>query len=517
MVFVGLIAIVAALAGSIARERGGARASTKAVAAPVLDWSPPPTKDTGPEVADAFAAVAQRITPAVVRIETEKLPSNARGTWLKRRLQSFIPSDTSTAPPEMAGGSGFIVSPEGHILTNNHVVDGADLITVTLYDKRSFPARVIGLDPTTDVALVQIDAKALPYLPLGDSDQSRVGEWVLAIGNPGFQDASTLDFTVTGGIISAKGRPLYVLNAQADGAPGNFAIEDFIQTDAAINPGNSGGPLVNIRGEVIGINTAIASSTGFNEGYAFAVPSNLARRVMTDLIEYGAVHRPLLGISIKDVGQEDAEVYGLSEIAGALIEDFADGSPAQRAGIQRGDVIVAVNGKKVERVGQLQRLIAQHKPGEEVRLRVVRYGQARQFAIKLIEAPIPEQPETVHTNARPTGAGRLGIQVGELTQDLATEYGFERSGGAVITAVADYGAADRKAVLEGMRILEINRRPIRSSQRCADRTEGIAFRSSRIIVVGTSGRSDAHTKRESALSFRFHAETQSCREMAVGI
>jgi S1-C subfamily serine protease len=154
-----------------------------------------------------------------VRIETEKLPSNGRATWLKRRLQSFIPTDTSTVPPEMAGGSGFIVSPDGYILTNNHVVEGADIITVTLYDKRSFPARVIGLDPTTDVALVQVDAKALPYLPLGDSDQSRVGEWVLAIGNPGFQDASTLDFTVTGGIISAKGRPLYVLNAHRLTAP----------------------------------------------------------------------------------------------------------------------------------------------------------------------------------------------------------------------------------------------------------------------------------------------------------
>lgn len=482
VVFVGLVVIVAALAGSIARERDPIKpTAAKAVSSPIPQWNPPPTKDTGPEVADAFAAVAQRITPAVVRIETEKLPANGRGTWLKRRLQNFIPTDTTAVPPEMAGGSGFLVSPEGYILTNNHVVEGADIITVTLYDKRSFPARVIGLDPTTDVALIQVDAKALPYLPLGDSDQSRVGEWVLAIGNPGFQDASTLDFTVTGGIISAKGRPLYVLNAEAEGAPGNFAIEDFIQTDAAINPGNSGGPLVNIRGEVIGINTAIASSTGFNEGYAFAVPSNLARRVMSDLIEYGAVHRPLLGISIKDIAQEDAAVYGLAEISGALIEDFAEGSPAERAGIQRGDVIVAVDGRKVERVGQLQRLIAQHKPGEDVALRVVRYGQAKQFRIKLIEAPIPEQPETTRTNARPTGAGRLGIQVGELSQELATEYGFERFGGAVITAVADYGAADRKSVDEGMRILEINRKPIKSAHDAQAELKGL--RSGQIVSL----------------------------------
>jgi serine protease Do len=481
VLFVGLVAVVAALAGGIAHERGVTKATSSAIAAPLPQWNPPPTKDTGPEVADAFAAVAQRITPSVVRIETEKLPSNGRGSWLKRRLQNLMPTDTTTAAPEMAGGSGFVVSPEGHILTNNHVVEGADIITVTLYNKRSFPARVIGLDPTTDVALIKIDAKALPYLPLGDSDQSRVGEWVLAIGNPGFQDASTLDFTVTGGIISAKGRPLNVLNARTDGAPGNFAIEDFIQTDAAINPGNSGGPLVNIRGEVIGINTAIASSTGFNEGYAFAVPSNLARRVMTDLIEYGVVRRPLLGISIKDIVQEDAEVYGLGDIAGALIEDFAEGSPAERAGIQRGDVIVAVDAQKVERVGQLQRLIAQHKPGEEVGLKVVRYGQIKQFRIRLIEAPIPAPQETAQSNARPTGAGRLGIQVGELTSELATEYGFEHAGGAVITAVADYGAADRKAVGEGMRILTINRKPIRSAQDAQNELR--ALRSGQIVSL----------------------------------
>jgi serine protease Do len=309
--FVGLVAIVAGLVAGVGRDGS----PTEAVATVLPAWNPPPTTDTGPEVADAFAAVAQRITPAVVRIETEKLPTERRGSWLPRPLQNLMPGDTTTSPPEMAGGSGFIVSPDGYILTNNHVVEGADIITVTLHNKRSFQARVTGLDPTTDVALIKIDATALPYLPLGDSDRARVGEWVLAIGNPGFQDASTLDFTVTGGIISAKGRPLNVLNS-GNGTELNFAIEDFIQTDAAINPGNSGGPLVNIRGEAIGINTAIASTTGFNEGYAFAVPSNLARRVMTDLLEHGRVRRPLLGISIKDITQEDAEIYGLSVIAG---------------------------------------------------------------------------------------------------------------------------------------------------------------------------------------------------------
>src|SRR5688572_2427032 len=213
--FVGLIAVVAALAGGIARTRDSSSGSD-ALAAPLPQWSPPPTSITGPEVADAFAAVASRITPAVVRIETEKLPNEGRGRFIPRPLQNLMPNDSVVAAPEMSGGTGFIVSPDGYILTNNHVVEGADFITVTLYDKRSLSARVIGLDPTTDVALIKIEGKQLPYVPLGDSDKARVGEWVLAIGNPGFDEASTLDFTVTGGIISAKGRPLNVLSAETE-------------------------------------------------------------------------------------------------------------------------------------------------------------------------------------------------------------------------------------------------------------------------------------------------------------
>ena len=478
--FVGLIAVVAALAGGIARTRDSSSGSD-ALAAPLPQWSPPPTSVTGPEVADAFAAVASRITPAVVRIETEKLPNEGRGRFIPRPLQNLMPNDSAVAAPEMSGGTGFIVSPDGYILTNNHVVEGADFITVTLYDKRSLSARVIGLDPTTDVALIKIDGKQLPYVPLGDSDKARVGEWVLAIGNPGFDEASTLDFTVTGGIISAKGRPLNVLSAETENGSGNFAIEDFLQTDAAINPGNSGGPLVNIRAEVIGINTAIASSNGFNQGYAFAVPSNLARRVMTDLIKHGRVRRPLLGISIQDITQEDAEVYGLRDIAGVLIEDFSNASPARRSGIQRGDVIVAVDGVKVERVGQLQRLIAQHQPNEFVSLGVIRYGQPHTFKVRLMEAAIPEAPETDRNAPRPSGAGRLGIQVAEITPEIARELGYESAGGAVISAVAEYGAAHRKSVEAGSKILEIDREPIESARQAQTRLR--ALRSKQIVSL----------------------------------
>jgi serine protease Do len=461
VVLAGLIAVVAGLAGGVARTRSVLK--DKAIAEILPQWAPPPTSTTGPEVADAFAAVASRITPAVVRIETERLPTERRSRMMPRPLQNLIPGDTSLAP-ELSGGTGFLVSTDGYILTNNHVIEGADFITVTLYDKRTLPAEVIGFDATTDVALIKIAADKLPRVPLGDSDKARVGEWVLAIGNPGFDEASTLDFTVTGGIISAKGRPLNVLNAATENGAGNFAIEDFLQTDAAINPGNSGGPLVNIRGEVIGINTAIASSNGFNQGYAFAVPSNLARRVMSDLIKHGRVRRPLLGISIEDITQEDAEVYGLREIGGVLIEHFAQESPAERSGIQRGDVIVAVDGVKVERVGQLQRLIAQHQPGDYVELRVIRYGKPHAFRVKLIEAEIPQNRVAERAVPRPNGAGRLGIQVGELTSEIADELGYQDAGGAVITAVADYGAAHRKQVRTGSRILEINRESIETAR-----------------------------------------------------
>lgn len=478
VVFLGLIAIIAALAGGVARTRAASKTDPlKAFS----QWTPPPTSVTGPEVADAFAAVASRITPAVVRIETERLPEERRGRLMPRPLQNLMPGDSASVAPEMSGGTGFIVSANGYILTNNHVIEGADFITVTLYDKRSLPARVIGLDPTTDVALVKIEGANLPHVPLGDSDKSRVGEWVLAIGNPGFDATSTLDFTVTGGIISAKGRPLRVLSAATENGAGNFAIEDFLQTDAAINPGNSGGPLVNIRGEVIGINTAIASSNGFNQGYAFAVPSNLARRVMADLIKYGRVRRPLLGISIQEISQEDAEVYGLKEISGVLIENFADDSPAERSGIHRGDVIVAVDGVKVERVGQLQRLIAQHEPGEHVALSVIRYGKPHSFRVRLIEAEIPRNVLAERATPRPNGAGRLGIQVGDLTPDIARELGYESAGGAVITAVADYGAAHRKNVGVGSKILEINRERIETAREA----QGLlrALRSNQVVSL----------------------------------
>jgi serine protease Do len=416
-------------------------------------------------LSEAFVAIADAVTSSVVRIEVERtvlLPeSNLTG-----RLEDLFQRPLRPQPesvPQTGGGSGFIVSGDGYILTNNHVIAGADRITVTLRDKRTLEARVVGTDPTTDIAVIRIDAAGLPAVALGDSDAARVGEWVLAIGNPGFEDSNTLDFTVTGGIISAKGRPLNILGpelADTDPAAASYAIEDFIQTDAVINPGNSGGPLVDLKGTVIGINTAIASTTGYSQGYGFAVPANLAKRVMADLIRYGYVRRALLGISIAEVAQEDAEVYGLPRIAGVVVEDFAGDSPAAQSGLQRHDVIVAVDGTPVEHVGHLQRLVAVHEPGETVTLDVVRYGESLKVRVRLTEAPAAARPvATSAPTAAPAPAG-LGLEIEELTPEAARRLGYANGGGALVASVVPASAADRKNVLPEHRIVAINRQPV---------------------------------------------------------
>jgi serine protease Do len=416
-------------------------------------------------LSDAFTAIAATVTPAVVRIEVERaLAPDARP--LAGRLEELfgVPAAPEELIPQFGGGSGFIVSADGYILTNYHVIADADRISVTLRDKRTLDGEVVGVDPTTDVAVIRIQATGLAALELGNSDSARVGEWVLAVGNPGFDDASTLDFTVTSGIISAKGRPLNILSAElaeVDASAASYAIEDFIQTDAVINPGNSGGPLVDLRGSVVGINTAIASTTGYSQGYGFAIPSNLAQRVMRDLIAYGYVRRPLLGIQITDISQEDAEVYRLPRIAGVLVEDFADDSPARRTGLQRHDVIVAVDGTPVERVGQLQRLIALRSPGDVVVLSVIRYGTGLDFRIRLGEAPGAARAAQRRLPA--AAAPGLGLEVEELTPLLARQLGFARSGGAVISRVVPAGAADRKNVSETHRILSIGAARIASA------------------------------------------------------
>jgi serine protease Do len=459
--FIGLVFMAGAGLAAGYKRSAPAEAVFSAQGTP----APVRTVDTrqAAQVSDAFVGISESVTPAVVRIQAEqsRVPGRRRAS---PALGDFMPDDDAHAFPQVAGGSGFLVSPKGHILTNNHVIDGADRITVTLVDKRSFEARIVGRDLTTDVAVIKIDAEQLPFVRLGDSDQARVGEWVVAIGNPGFGEGSTLDFTVTGGIISAKGRPLRIIEQElreSRSPMGSFAIEDFIQTDAVINPGNSGGPLLNLRGEVIGINTAIASSTGYNEGYGFAIPANLAKRVLRDLVEHGHVRRPLLGINIVGVTKEDADVYNLPRISGVLIEDFASDSPARKAGLDRNDVITSIDGKNVESVGQLQRLIAQHQPGDVVDVEIVRYGTPRRLQVRLTQATIPE--ETAPPARTRPAAERLGIEVGDLTPAVARQYRFDRSGGVVITRVNPLGIPSEKRIEPGLRILAINRVPVARS------------------------------------------------------
>ncbi|MGH7499076.1 MAG: Do family serine endopeptidase [Gemmatimonadales bacterium] len=375
------------------------------------------------DLSQAFAAVAEQVKPSVVFIKSgKKARAEAAGPEFRvpPGFEQFFPRGQQPRPgPDFqeSAGSGFIVSRDGYILTNDHVVDGSDKVTVRLLDRREFTARVVGTDPNTDLAVLKIDAHDLTPAPLGDSDASRVGEWVLAVGNP---LGENLTFTVTSGIISAKGRSLALPNTS------DRSIQDFIQTDAAINPGNSGGPLVSVTGQVIGVNSAIESQTGFYSGYGFAIPINLARRVMDQIIEHGRVLRAALGVTVRNITPNDAAYVGLPDILGIVVQDFgSEGSPAKKAGIEPGDIIVSIDGKPVEYVGQLQQLIAFRRPGETVKVEVARKGGVHKtLEVRLQELPSPKavaSADSSDTNAdTPEGAaslGRLGITVAPLGSD----------------------------------------------------------------------------------------------------
>jgi len=406
-----------------------------AVRSVLQDTSRPlPQAKAAVDLGDAFASVAEHVKPAVVFIKSER-----RERVSSRRQPSFDDFfNLPRRPPiEQGSGSGFIVSQDGYILTNNHVVQGADRVTVRLLDNREFSATTVGTDPTTDVAVIKIQTTGLPTVRLGDADSTKIGNWVLAIGNP-LGEAFT--FTVTAGIVSAKGRLLQGLNSS------RYAIQDFIQTDAAINPGNSGGPLVNVRGEVIGINSAIASETGFYAGYGFAIPINLARTVMTQLIATGHVSRAVIGVSIRPITPEDAENAKLSEIRGVVVNEFnpPDDSPAKRAGIQEGDVIVAVDGQNIESVAQLQQRVGFKKPGDIVQVTVVRKGGVRKNVPVRVTAAPSSEPEEVSSNDAGGSTSdsapmesTLGISVEPLSQENVRDPGLRqviRSGGGLIVS-----------------------------------------------------------------------------------
>lgn len=366
-----------------------------------------------------FVKVSEVSTPTVVHIkshfsETASTPNKPRGGidpfefFRDHGFEFDMPRG-----PGIATGSGVIISQDGYIVTNNHVIDKASKIEVTLNDKRTFIAELIGTDKTTDLALLKVDSKNLNFMSFGNSDETKVGQWVVAVGNP-----MNLTSTVTAGIISAKGRSIDLLRTQDN----QYAIENFIQTDAAINPGNSGGALVNTSGQLIGINTAIASQTGSYTGYGFAIPVNLVKKVMDDLLKFGKVQRGLLGVSIQEITQELAEKEGLKELNGVLVQDVSENGAALKAGVKKGDVIIKVNNNDVNTVSGLQEEIGRFRPGDKVNLTINRKGEIKNLTATLKGL---DGKETVSIADKSELNTFKGLSFGTLSKDEKEKLGLK--------------------------------------------------------------------------------------------
>ncbi len=406
---------------------------------------------------NAFIAISKAVTPAVVSVNVTIEPkAKAPNVPFFHDFHFNFPQPQ----PEKGIGSGVIVTRDGYIITNNHVVDGAEKsgIKVKLYDKREFTARLIGRDPTTDIAVLKIDAHNLPVVSLGNSDSVEVGQWVLAFGNP-----LGLTSTVTAGIVSALGR-------NVDLTAGNWAISNFIQTDAAINPGNSGGALVNIRGQVIGINTAIATQTGYNQGYGFAIPINLVKNMAEDLIAYGKVRRPMLGVMLKQsIDETDARALGLPQPEGVLVNTVLPGSPAEKAGVKAGDVILSVNGTPVNAANAIQLLIAERKPGDVVTLGIFRKGKTISKRVTLTEITQQDlasaDQTTSQDNEEPqengqTNITKLGISVQPLDPDTKKEAHI--NSGVLVASVSPNGPAADRSLFQNDIITEADNQKVDS-------------------------------------------------------
>lgn len=410
----------------------------------------------------AFTAVSKEVLPTVVSVYTTKVVKASRNREeLPPMFREFFGRNFEMPRQEdqaMQGlGSGVIVSADGYILTNNHVIREADEIKVRLNDKRTFEAKVIGADPLTDVAVIKVDGKNLPVARLGDADRLEIGEWVLAVGNP-----LNLNSTVTAGIVSAMGRQINILRDQDEDAAsnrGSYAIENFIQTDAAINPGNSGGALVNLRAEVVGINTAIATQTGTYMGYGFAIPIGLARKVMADLIENGYVTRAWLGIAMRNVDDAAAERFGMKAPTGVIVEEIMEDSPARKAGVKPLDVILKIDGKEMNSSNEVQGLIALKKPGETVNLAVLRDGKTITVPVKL------GQRETGKTAGRAAEAEedmpKLGLSVQTLGPDERRQMSdYKSDEGVIVTEVEPAGSAFDAGIRRGDLITAIEEKPV---------------------------------------------------------
>ncbi len=412
-----------------------------------------------------FTQSAKKVMPAVVHIKSSKTVQAVSHQYqpnIPPQFRQFFPdffgpqsqqpNSNENLKQQMGSGSGVIINQNGYIVTNNHVIDNADELEVTLHDNRTYPATVIGTDPSTDIAVIQIKEKELPYLSFNNSDNLEIGEWVLAVGNP-----FNLNSTVTAGIVSAKGRNINILKDQS-------AIESFIQTDAAINPGNSGGALVNLDGDLIGINTAIASPTGSYSGYGFAVPSNIVQKTVDDLVEYGIVQRGFLGVMIRSVDGNLASQEDINVNEGVYISDFAENSAAEKAGIKKGDVIFEVEGRTVRSAPELQEAIGRKRPGDEVLVKVNRGGEIKEIEITLFNRSGNE--ELTSKENKNEVLMLLGADFEDLDSKEAKKYGVD--GGIKVSNIRSGKLKSYTKIRDGFIITDINHQKVKNKKQASE-------------------------------------------------
>ncbi len=463
LVVVGIVIgaiVVSNLSGSV--DPGFARGGDLKLGGPTpITQQNPSVKALG----DNFVAVAKVVTPCVVAINVTTSGKDLMDQMPRDQFHNFGPDFKMPQPePSRGSGSGVIITPDGYIVTNNHVVEDAEPkgIEVVMHDKVRFQARLIGTDPSTDLAVIKIDAKDLPVAALGNSDNVEVGQWVLAIGNP-----LGLSSTVTAGIISATGRNIGIIQ-------GNYGIENFIQTDAAINPGNSGGALVNMNGEVVGINSAIATTNARYQGYGFAIPVNLLKTVASDLIKDGKVERGYIGVIISTVDQTMGNALGLNDARGVLIDDLSKGGSAEAAGLKRGNVILKIDGKEVNAPNELQSYVAERHVGDEVTLLVFRDGakmdvkvklkprQDANFAANAAPSDTDEESDSTTALTKPTTIEIVGMSVRNLSKDEKKSLDLDR--GVMVTDVKQFGESYNRFIQPSDIIIEADRKPVRSAK-----------------------------------------------------